>query len=92
MQDSLGRMNHMIPRDLVYKCAMKTTDRRYVLYQLPTYLLPSDIPVDRRTQYIRTLIHVLSLVICDQSSYSNIGYISSLTYVHLTNNSAYKQS
>ena len=43
-------------------------------------------------EYIRTLIHVLSLVIRDQSSYSSIGYISSLTCVHLTNNSAYKHS
>ena len=43
-------------------------------------------------RYIKTLIHVLSLVIRDQSSYSNIGYISSSTRVHLTNNSAYEHS
>ena len=43
-------------------------------------------------RYIRTLILVLSLVIRDQSSYSNIGYISSSTCVHLTNNSAYEHS
>ena len=43
-------------------------------------------------RYIRTLIHVLSIVLCDQSSYQNIGYISSSTRVHLTNNSAYEHS
>ena len=43
-------------------------------------------------EYIRTLIHVLSLVIRDQYSYQNIGYISSSTRVHLTNNSAYEHS
>ena len=43
-------------------------------------------------RYIRTLIYVLSLVIRDQSSHQNIGYISSSTRVHLTNNSAYEHS
>ena len=37
---------------------------------------------DHLGRYIRTLIHVLSLVLCDQSIYSNIGYISSSTHVH----------
>lgn len=43
-------------------------------------------------RYIRTLIYILSLVIRDQYSYSNIGYISSSTRVHLTNNSAYEHN
>ena len=43
-------------------------------------------------RYIRTLIHILSLVLYNQSSYLNIDYISSIICVHLTNNSAYKYS
>ena len=48
--------------------------------------------MDQQERYITTLIHVLSLVIRDQSSYSSIGYISSSTCVHLTNNSVYEHS
>ena len=38
--------------------------------------------MDHLGRYIRTLIHVLSLVLRDQSIYSSIGYISSSTRVH----------
>ena len=88
MQDNLGMANHVTACDLVYGCASKTTDRRYIIYQLivawgpldckrcrvgpqTTIIYHSSIKqytTNRRTGYIRTLIHVLSLVIRDQSS------------------------
>ena len=55
-------------------------------------LQPEHINAMMKEGYIRTLIHVLSLVLHDQSEYQNIDYISSLTCVYLTNNSAYKHS
>ena len=62
-------MDHVTARDLVNGCAMEAAERRYTLYQRSTHHLPNNIPVDRRTQYVRTLIHLLSLDIRDQYSY-----------------------
>ena len=67
---------------------------RSVVYHIPNnyHTSTSRYTKSWEERYIRTLIHVLSLVLHNQSSYLNIGYISSSTHVHLTNNSAYEHS